>query len=114
MFAILYWASPNARHGGFRWATPGGGVAVVVWLVASGLFAVYLSNFASYNKTYGAMAAPVIFLVWLWITNNAILLGAEVDAELERERAIVAGHPADKEPYLQLQDDRKIKKRPAS
>jgi membrane protein len=110
MFAILYWASPNARHGGFRWASPGGLVAVVIWLVASVLFAVYLGNFASYNETYGSLAGVIVFLVWLWITNIAILLGAEVDAELERERAIVAGHPADKEPYLQLQDDRKIKR----
>jgi membrane protein len=111
MFAILYWASPNARHGGFRWASPGGIVAVVSWLIVSGLFAVYLANFASYNETYGSLAGVIIFLVWLWITNIAILLGAEVDAELKRERAILAGHPADKEPYLQLQDDRKIKKR---
>jgi membrane protein len=110
MFAILYWASPNARRGGFRWASPGGAVAVVIWLVASGLFALYLAFFASYNKTYGSLAGVIAFLVWLWITNIAVLLGAEVDAELERERAILAGHPADKEPYLQLQDDRKIKK----
>jgi membrane protein len=110
MFGILYWASPNARHGGFRWASPGGAVAVVIWLAASGLFALYLTFFASYNKTYGSLAGIIIFLVWLWITNIAILLGAEVDAELERERAIVAGHPADKEPYLNLQDNRKIKK----
>jgi membrane protein len=111
MFAILYWASPNARHGGFRWASPGGAVAVALWLVASGLFAVYLANFASYNETYGSLAGIIAFLVWLWITNIAILLGAEVDAELERERAIAAGHPADREPFLQLRDDRKVKKR---
>jgi membrane protein len=113
-FSLLYWASPNARHGGFRWASPGGLVAVVIWLIASGLFAVYIANFASYNQTYGSLAAAVIFLVWLWITNIAILLGAEVDAEMQRQRAIAAGHPADEEPYLQLQDDRKIKKRGAS
>jgi membrane protein len=111
VFAILYWASPNARHGGFRWVSPGGAVAVVVWLVASGLFAVYVANFGSYNETYGSLAGAVIFLVWLWVTNIAILLGAEVDAELERQRAIAAGHPADEEPYLQLQDDRKLKQR---
>jgi membrane protein len=111
IFAILYWASPNARHGGFRWVSPGGIVAVVLWLVASGLFAVYVANFASYNETYGSLAGAVIFLVWLWVTNIAILFGAEVDAELERERAIAAGHPPEKEPYLQLQDDRKIRKR---
>jgi len=109
MFAILYWASPNARHGGFRWVSPGGVVAVVAWLIVSGGFAVYVANFASYDKTYGAIAGVVILLVWLWLTNIAILFGAEVDAELERSRAIAAGHPADVEPYLELRDDRKVK-----
>jgi membrane protein len=108
MLAILYWAAPNARQGGFRWITPGGAVAVVAWLVVSGGFAVYVANFASYNKTYGAIAGVVVFLVWLWLTNIAILLGAEVDAELERGRAIAAGHPADAEPYLELRDDRAV------
>ncbi|MGC1213516.1 MAG: YihY/virulence factor BrkB family protein [Micromonospora sp.] len=111
MFAILYWASPNARHGGFRWVSPGGVLAVVIWLVISGLFALYVSNFASYNKTYGALAGVIIFLVWLWLSNIAILLGAEFDAELERSRAIEAGHPAEKEPYVELRDDRKLRKK---
>ncbi|SCE97847.1 membrane protein [Micromonospora purpureochromogenes] len=111
MFAILYWASPNARHGGFRWVSPGGVLAVVIWLVISGLFALYVSNFASYNKTYGALASVIIFLVWLWLSNIAILLGAEFDAELERGRAISAGHSPEEEPYVQLRDDRKLKKK---
>ncbi|WP_433312935.1 YihY/virulence factor BrkB family protein [Micromonospora chersina] len=111
MFAILYWASPNARHGGFRWVSPGGILAVVIWLVISGLFALYVGNFASYNKTYGALAGVIVFLVWLWLSNIAILLGAEFDAELERSRAIAAGHPADEEPYVELRDDRKLKKK---
>jgi membrane protein len=109
MFSLLYWAAPNARQGGWRWITVGGLVAVLAWLVISGLFAVYLANFASYNKTYGAIAGVIVFLVWLWLTNLAILLGAEVNAELERARAISAGHPADEEPFLDLRDDRKIK-----
>ncbi|MFC0002790.1 YihY/virulence factor BrkB family protein [Micromonospora siamensis] len=111
MFAILYWASPNARHGGFRWVSPGGILAVVIWLLVSGLFALYVSNFASYNKTYGAIAGVIVFLVWLWLSNIAILLGAEFDAELERGRAISAGHPADQEPYVELRDDRKLRKK---
>ncbi|MEU9829280.1 YihY/virulence factor BrkB family protein [Micromonospora chersina] len=111
MFAILYWASPNARRGGFRWVSPGGILAVVIWLVVSGLFALYVSNFGSYNKTYGAVAGVIIFLVWLWLSNIAILLGAEFDAELERSRAIAAGHPADEEPYVELRDDRKLRKK---
>ncbi|MDG4840988.1 YihY/virulence factor BrkB family protein [Micromonospora sp. WMMD967] len=111
MFAILYWASPNARHGGFRWVSPGGVLAVVIWLVISGLFAFYVSNFSSYDKTYGTLAGVIIFLVWLWLSNIAILLGAEFDAELERGRAIAAGHAADDEPYVELRDDRKLRKK---
>ncbi|MER7165214.1 YihY/virulence factor BrkB family protein [Micromonospora sp. NPDC000207] len=111
MFAILYWASPNARHGGFRWVSPGGVLAVVIWLAISGLFALYVSNFGSYNKTYGALAGVIIFLVWLWLSNIAILLGAEFDAELERSRAIAAGHDPDTEPYVELRDDRKLRKK---
>lgn len=110
MFSILYWASPNAKTGGFRWVSPGGIFAVVLWVAASAAFALYLSNFANYNKTYGALGGAIAFLVWLWISNQAILLGAEMDAELERGRAIAAGHPADEEPFLQLRDDRKLKK----
>ena len=110
MFAILYWASPNAKTGGFRWVSPGGIFAVVLWLVASGAFAIYLANFANYSKTYGTLGGVIAFLVWLWITNIAILLGAELDAELERGRAIAAGHDPSDEPFLELRDDRKIKK----
>jgi membrane protein len=110
MFAILYWASPNAKTGGFRWVSPGGIFAVIIWLIASGAFALYLANFANYNKTYGTLGGVIAFLVWLWISNIAIMLGAELDAELERGRAIAAGHPADDEPFLQLRDDRKLKK----
>lgn len=110
MFAILYWASPNAKTGGFRWISPGGIFAVVLWVLASAAFAFYLATFATYNKTYGALGGVIAFLVWLWISNMAIMLGAELDAELERGRAIAAGHPADDEPFLQLRDDRKLKK----
>jgi membrane protein len=110
MFAILYWASPNAKTGGFRWVSPGGIFAVVLWLLASAAFAIYLANFANYNKTYGALGGVIAFLVWMWITNIAILLGAELDAELERGRAIAAGHDPTDEPFLELRDDRKIKK----
>jgi membrane protein len=110
MFAILYWASPNAKTGGFRWVSPGGIFAVLLWLLASVAFAVYLANFANYNKTYGTLGGVIAFLVWMWITNIAILLGAELDAELERGRAIAAGHDPADEPFLELRDDRKIKK----
>ena len=105
LISLLYWASPNAKRG-FRWVTPGGGLAIVLWLAASGLFALYVANFASYNKTYGSLAAIIIFLVWLWITNLAILLGAELDAELERSRAIAAGQQPEEEPYVEFRDTR--------
>jgi membrane protein len=110
MFAILYWASPNARTGGFRWVSPGGIFAVLLWIVASIAFAIYLANFANYNKTYGTVGGVIAFLVWMWISNIAILLGAELDAELQRGRAIAAGHDPTDEPFLELRDDRKIKK----
>ncbi|GII25523.1 YihY/virulence factor BrkB family protein [Planosporangium mesophilum] len=109
-FGLLYYLAPNARHTGFRWITPGSLVAVVVWAVASVGFGLYLSNFASYNKTYGTLGGAIAFLVWLWISNIALLMGAELDAELERERAIEGGmRPKDKEPYLPLRDDSKVK-----
>jgi membrane protein len=111
LFAILYWATPNAKTGGFRWVSPGGIFAVVLWILVSVAFALYLANFANYNKTYGTLGGVIAFLVWMWITNIAILLGAELDAELERGRAIAAGHDPAEEPYLELRDTRKLKKK---
>lgn len=104
MLSILYYAAPNVRQPGFRWVTPGGLLAVVLWIVASALFALYLASFSSYNETYGTLGGVIAFLVWLWITNIVILLGAELDAELERGRQIEAGHPADREPFLEPRD----------
>ncbi|MFI0508524.1 YihY family inner membrane protein [Streptomyces canus] len=107
MIAILYWATPNAKVRGFRWITPGSLLALLIWMIASAGFALYVANFASYNKTYGTFAGVIIFLVWLWITNLAILLGLEFDAELHRQRAIAGGHPVEQEPYVQPRDTRK-------
>jgi membrane protein len=106
MIAILYWATPNARVRGFRWVTPGSFLALVIWMIASAGFALYVANFASYNKTYGTFVGVITFLVWLWITNLAILLGLEFDAELVRQRAVEGGHPPDEEPYVQPRDTR--------
>jgi len=103
MLAILYWASPNARHR-FRFVTPGGTLAIAAWLVASGLFALYAANFGNYNKVYGSIAGVIIFLVWLWLSNLAILLGAEFNAELERGRAIAGGTAPDTEPFVALRN----------
>jgi hypothetical protein len=105
MFAVLYWASPNARQSGFRWVSPGCAVAVVLWMAASAGFGVYATHFASYDKTYGTLAGVVVFLTWMWITNLALLFGLEIDSELERQRAIAAGLPRDAEPYMQLRKD---------
>ncbi|HEX6026095.1 MAG TPA: YihY/virulence factor BrkB family protein [Solirubrobacter sp.] len=109
MISLLYWACPNVKQPGFPWVTPGGVMAVVLWIIASGLFALYVGNFSSYNKTYGSLGGVIVFLIWLWITNIIILLGAEFNSEMERSRAIRAGHPEDKEPFLPLRDDRKVK-----
>jgi membrane protein len=115
MFALLYWAAPNVKHPGFRWISPGGILAVVGWLIASGAFALYVSNFGSYNKTYGALGGVVVFLVWLWISNIMVLLGAEFNAELERQRAIEGGmEPPDKEPFVEPRDTRKMDHQEAS
>ncbi|MEU6279795.1 YihY/virulence factor BrkB family protein [Streptomyces sp. NPDC047028] len=106
MIALLYWVGPNARVKGFRWITPGSFLALLIWMVASVGFAFYVANFASYNKTYGTMAGVIVFLVWLWISNLAILLGLEFDAETVRQRAITGGLPPDKEPYTEPRDTR--------
>ncbi len=101
MVAFLYWAAPNVKQPGFRWLSPGGLLAVAVWLIASGLFAFYVANFGSYDKTYGTLGGVISFLVWLWISNIAILLGAEFNAELERRRLLEAGEPAYEEPFVE-------------
>jgi membrane protein len=108
MFALLYWAAPNVKHPNFRWISPGGVLAVIGWIIASAAFAFYVASFGSYSKTYGALAGVIVFLVWLWISNIMVLLGAEFNAELERGRAIEAGHPEEKEPFVEPRDTRKI------
>jgi len=106
--SVLYWAAPNVKQPGFTWISPGGALSVVIWAAASAGFAVYVANFASYNKTYGSLAGIVVFLVWLWISNMALLLGAEFNSELQRARAIDAGLPETQEPYVDLRDTRKL------
>lgn len=109
MFSVLYFAAPNVKQPGFKWITPGGLLALVVLLVASALFAIYVANFSSYNKTYGTLGGVIAFLVWLWIANIAVLLGAEFNAELERGRQLAAGKDAIPEMETELRDDRKVK-----
>jgi membrane protein len=103
LVSLLYWASPNVRHPSWRWVTPGAVIAVGLWLAASAGFSYYISSFASYGETYGSIGGVLVFLLWLWLSNIAILLGAELDAELERTRAIEGGmRPVDKSPFLPL------------
>jgi membrane protein len=108
LLAVLFWAAPNAKQQGIKWVSPGGVIAVLIWLGASALFAVYVTHFASYNKTYGSLAGVVIFLVWLWLTNIAVLLGMEVNAELQHGRAIAEGLPPEVEPFAEPRDTRKM------
>src|SRR5438067_9395253 len=97
MFSILYWTAPNVRIPGFRWLTPGGVVAVILWIIASLAFGFYVANFSHYNKTYGSLGGVIAFLIWLWVSNVAVLFGAELNAELERGRQLEAGEPAEEE-----------------
>jgi membrane protein len=108
--AILYYATPNVQQPKFRWVSVGAVVAIVIWMVASAGFAFYVANFASYNKTYGSLAGVIIGLVFLWLTNVALLLGAEIDSELERGRQLQAGIAAETELQLPARDTRNIEK----
>jgi len=100
MIAGLYHIAPNVKQPRFRWFTLGGFLALVLWVVASVAFGLYVANFGSYNKTYGSLGAVISFLVWMWISNNVLLFGAEVNAELERGRELEAGQPAEKDIQL--------------
>jgi membrane protein len=110
MIAVLYYTAPNAKLRGFKWVSPGAGVAILVAVIASALFAFYVGNFGSYNKTYGALAGVVVFLIWFWLINLALLFGIELDAELERTKELKAGVPrADKEIQLDAREAPKRK-----
>jgi membrane protein len=104
MIALLYWAAPNVRQPGFRFITPGSLLAVLAWVVASLAFTLYVANFGSYNATYGTFGGIIVFLIWLWIGNMAILFGAEFNAEIERDREEKRGLPHGQEPYLPMRD----------
>jgi len=111
LIAILYHASPNVELPGFKWVTLGAVVAVSVWLVASALFALYVANFGAYDKTYGALGGAVVLLIWLWITNLALLFGLELNAERERNRELEAGvRGAERELQLDARDEPKRKR----
>jgi membrane protein len=108
MVAVLYYSTPNVRLRGFKWVSPGAAVAILIWAVASALFAFYVANFGSYNKTYGALAGVIIFLVWFWLTNVALLFGIQLDAEIERTKELKEGVPrAAKEIQLDAREEPK-------
>jgi membrane protein len=108
--AVLYYATPNVKQPKFRWISVGAVFAIVVWMLASAAFGVYVATFSSYSKTYGSLAGVVVFLLWLWLTNLALLVGAELDAELERGRQLQAGIAAEKTIQLPPRDTRNIDK----
>jgi membrane protein len=111
MLAILYYASPNVKLRGFKWVTPGSLVAIVVWIVASALFGFYVSNFGSYDKTYGTLGGMIALLVWFWISNLAILFGHQLNAERERSLEIEEGRPrAEREIQLEPRAEPKQQK----
>jgi membrane protein len=110
VIALLYYVTPNVRQPRFRWISAGAFVAILVWVAASLGFAFYVANFSSYNKTYGSLAGVIVALLWLWLTNLALMFGAELDAELERGRELQAGMPAAKTIQLPLRDDRNVLK----
>lgn len=108
--AVLYYATPNVKQPRFRWISVGSALAIAVWIAVSLLFGLYVANFGNYNRTYGALAGVIVFLLWLWITNLALLFGAELDSELERGRELQAGMRAEKELQLPPRDTRGLDK----
>ena len=108
--ALLYYATPNVQQPKFRWISIGAMVAILTWLLASAAFGLYVANISSYDKTYGSLAGVIVFLLWLWITNLALLFGAELDAELERGRELQAGMPAEETIQLPARDTRTSEK----
>lgn len=111
--ALLYYFTPNVRPPAFRWISVGALVAIAVWVLASAAFGFYVANFSSYDKTYGALAGVVVFLLWLWLTNLALLFGGELDAELERGRQLQRGEPAEDDILLPHRDTRQLDKKAA-
>jgi len=108
--AILYYWSPNVRQPKFRWVSGGSILAITIWIIASVGFGFYVGNFSNYNATYGSLGGVIVFLLWIWITNNALLFGAEFDAEVERGRELQAGIRAEEDIQLPERDTRQIEK----
>jgi membrane protein len=112
--ALLYYATPNIQQPKFRWVSVGAVLAILTWVVLSVAFGFYVANFGSYDKTYGALGGVIVFLLWLWLTNLALLFGAELDSELERGRELQSGLPAEETLQLPPRDTRKLEKNQAA
>lgn len=110
IIGLLYWATPNVKQPKFRWLSIGAVIAIVIWVIASAGFGFYVANFGNYNRVYGSLAGVIIFLLWLWLTNLALLFGAEFDAETERARELRAGIDAGDSIQLPPRDTKKIEK----
>ncbi|WIE72622.1 YihY/virulence factor BrkB family protein [Curtobacterium sp. MCJR17_020] len=108
--AVLYYWSPNVKQPKFTWVSGGSILALLIWIVASVGFGFYVGNFSNYNATYGSLGGVIVFLLWIWITNNALLFGAEFDAEIERGRELQAGIRAEEDIQLPERDTRQIEK----
>jgi len=104
LIAVLYYATPNIRQPKFRWMSVGALLAVVILAVASAAFGFYVGNFANYDRTYGPLGGVIVFLLWLWIANLALLFGAEFDSEMERSRQLQAGIAAEENLQLPPRD----------
>ncbi|MFK4242782.1 YihY/virulence factor BrkB family protein [Micromonospora chokoriensis] len=100
LLSLLFWIAPNVRQPRFRWLTPGGAVALVSWAAASFGFGLYVANFGSYNTTYGSLGAAIAFLVWLYLSNSALMLGVQINAEVQRGRQLQGGDRDPEEPVL--------------
>lgn len=108
MLAVLYWAAPNVRRPRRRWISVGAGVALAVWILTTVLFGLYVWNFASYDRVYGVLGGIIAFLLWTWLGNMAVLVGAVLDSEVERARQLRAGIPAQETLRLELRDERLV------
>jgi membrane protein len=112
--ALLYYATPNIKQPKFRWVSVGAVLAILTWVLLSVAFGFYVASFGSYDKTYGALGGVIVFLLWLWLTNLALLFGAELDSELERGRELQSGLPAEETLQLPPRDTHKIEKNQAA
>ena len=108
ILALLYWAAPNVKRRHFRWFSVGAVAALLAWIVTTTLFGIYVFGFGTYERNYGMVGGIIAFLLWVWLSNLAMLFGAVLDTEVERARQLHAGVDAAEHVQLPLRDDRLI------